>query len=232
MADHLPQMAFDAGYGGIVATTARAWIDLNRSEQDFDPNMFEASPLDIRAATSAAISTKVRGGLGLIPRRIAAGDIWGQKLSVADKNNRIEDCHRPYHCALEAMIGQAKAQFGVAILLDIHSMPPLKPSAGQKSPDIIIGDRFGHSAHDRYTALIKRIAQHHALNAQTNHPYAGGYILERHGNPKNNVHALQIEICRNLYLDNAFDQTGDGLANTQNFICEVAHAINYEALRA
>ena len=40
-----------------------------------------------------------------------------------------------------------------------------------------------------------------------NRPYAGGYIIQRHGDPKAGVHALQVELSRDLYLDEALQPT-------------------------
>ena len=34
-----------------------------------------------------------------------------------------------------------------------------------------------------------------------NDPYAGGYITRHYGRPREGVHALQIEIARELYMD-------------------------------
>jgi N-formylglutamate deformylase len=34
-----------------------------------------------------------------------------------------------------------------------------------------------------------------------NDPYAGGYITRHYGRPREGVHALQIEIARDLYMD-------------------------------
>ena len=36
-----------------------------------------------------------------------------------------------------------------------------------------------------------------------NDPYAGGYITRHYGRPREGVHALQIEISRGLYMDEA-----------------------------
>jgi N-formylglutamate amidohydrolase len=36
-----------------------------------------------------------------------------------------------------------------------------------------------------------------------NTPYAGGYTTEHYGRPAQHIHALQIEINRGLYLDEA-----------------------------
>jgi len=34
-----------------------------------------------------------------------------------------------------------------------------------------------------------------------NQPFAGGYVVQRHGAPATGVHALQIEIDRRCYMD-------------------------------
>ncbi|MGL1733469.1 N-formylglutamate amidohydrolase, partial [Vibrio parahaemolyticus] len=71
-------------------------------------------------------SHRLRSGLGLVPRRIAsAGDIWRHRLRSADVDARIAACHRPYHGAIAKALNAARDRFGIAILLDIHSMPPL-----------------------------------------------------------------------------------------------------------
>jgi len=36
-----------------------------------------------------------------------------------------------------------------------------------------------------------------------NEPYAGGYITRHYGRPREGIEALQIELCRSLYMDEA-----------------------------
>lgn len=224
-ADQLATAAFAAGAHGLIARTPRAWIDLNRSEQEFDPLLVDP-PFGLPSITSA----KVRGGLGLIPRRIAGGgDIWQRRISAAELVERITLHHRPYHLALAAMLAQTRAKFGVSVLLDIHSMPPVAGNDTSPSPQIVFGDRFGRSSHDRFTARAVALAEQHGLVAAVNHPYAGGHILERHGDPARNIHALQIEVDRRLYLDHASNQPGAGLAEMQRFIARLVLTLGDEA---
>ena len=44
-----------------------------------------------------------------------------------------------------------------------------------------------------------------------NDPYAGGYITRHYGRPREGVHALQIEIARELYMDESADRAAAGL---------------------
>lgn len=226
-ADRLAAAAFAEGLAGIVANTARAWIDLNRDEAECDPAL-----VDLPADSAPLLSAKLRGGLGLIPRRIAPfGDIWRHRIAADDLALRIADHHRPYHAALDRMLSAAQAKFGIALLLDVHSMPTLRPSGDDLPPQIVIGDSFGRTAHDRFTACAVMLAAQYGLRVAVNHPYAGGYVLKRHARPGGGRHALQIEIDRSLYLDSTGAQPGSGMVALQRFIAALARALIDEALQ-
>jgi N-formylglutamate amidohydrolase len=221
-ADLLIQSAAAAGFSTIVAKTPRLWIDLNRSELDVDPDMI-ATPIALRQP----MSSKARGGLGLIPRRTPAlGDLWIGRLTEADLVERINVHHRPYHAALQAMIEAATARFGSTILLDIHSMPPLPPERGRIQPKIVVGDRFGRSADHWVSDRAHEVFADHGYRTAANAPYAGGHILERHASPQNGVHAIQIEIDRSLYLDGLLDRAGLGLSVMQGLILDLAETLS------
>jgi len=195
--DHLAFGIGETGAAGIVAKTPRAWIDLNRQENEVDPQMVVPSPVSAHITQSL----KVRGGLGLIPRRLAGvGDLWRDRVTADDLAARIDEIHRPYHAALARMLAETRARFGVAVLVDLHSMPPVTGAAWPRPPRIVIGDRFGRSASSRFTTRLMNEVEGFNLTAAENSPYAGGYILDRHGVPEKGIHALQVEIDRSLYL--------------------------------
>jgi N-formylglutamate amidohydrolase len=225
-ADALADSAFASGIQGIVANTARAWIDLNRSESECDPSLVDLPPRVV-----PFISAKVRGGLGLIPRRISSGgDIWQRRISADDLSRRIIEHHRPYHATLGAMLQHTRAKFGIAVLLDLHSMP--KPNESNNGPvaQIVIGDSFGRTAHDRFTACAAALARQHDFVTAINHPYAGGHILHRHARPDHGLHAIQLEVDRSLYLDAAYDQPSAELERLRSFVKSLAFAMISEAL--
>ena len=70
-------------------------------------------------------------------------------------------------------------------------------------PDIVLGDRFGASAAREITAQTQEIFQDAGFKVARNAPFAGGYITQRYGRPSRNLHAVQIEIDRSLYMDQA-----------------------------
>ena len=157
-------------------------------------------------------SRKVRGGLGLVPRRLnGAGELWRRKWTWDDICQRVDRSHAPYHRFVEQTLYRMREKFGGAILLDVHSMPPLTDEK-KGDVDIVIGDRFGRSAGSRYSEIALAYCNQSGMRSQLNHPYAGGYILERHGKPDDGIHALQLEIDRRCYLDKALLEPGDGFA--------------------
>lgn len=207
----------------LVARRARAWIDLNRSEKERDPKIDDgAAP-----PGHATQSVKIRSGLGLVPRRVnPAGDLWQRRFSGEEVAARIGDDHRPYHRALAEALAAAQARFGVAVLLDVHSMPSLGPAG----PQLVFGDRFGRSAASRYLSRLEEVARRFGIASGANAPYPGGHILERHGDPRRQVHAIQIEFDRALYLDSRLDLPGAGLEPMARMLRAMIDAVADEAL--
>jgi N-formylglutamate amidohydrolase len=159
--------------------------------------------------------------------------VWRRRLTDAEVEERIAQAHRPYHAALGRLLATTRERFGVAVLLDLHSMPSL----GRGQARIVIGDRFGRAAGARFAARaeaavidgLRRIGiglAGVALNA----PYAGGHVLDRHGRPEQGVHAIQLELDRALYLDAALDRPGPGMAGIAGLVAGVIAALEDEAL--
>jgi N-formylglutamate amidohydrolase len=207
----------------LVQRRARAWIDLNRAEHERDPGIDSGAD---RHATPHP-SAKLRGGLGLVPRRVpGVGEIWGRRFDGEEIAARILQDYRPYHAALAAALKRARARHGIAILLDLHSMPPL----GHGFPRIVFGDRFGRAAAPRFVDCLEAVTARAGIASALNSPYAGGHILDRHAHPAGGFHAIQVEFDRSLYLDAALDRPGDGLPATVVLLREMIAALTDEAL--
>lgn len=225
-ADLLIEDAVAAGHGALVARIPRAWVDLNRSEREFDPGLVSTDGKVVPLA-----SAKVRGGLGIVPRRVLrGGDIWRGGLSAEAFEARLAGIHRPWHATIGGTLEAMLERFGTAVLLDLHSMPPLPtPPGGGRAAQIVIGDLFGRSARGQFSQAALLVAERHGFRAALNTPYAGGHILERHGRPELGIHALQVEIDRSLYLDALLDQPSAGLARCLAFVAELADVLAEEA---
>ncbi len=229
-ADLLAHPLIERGYGVLVARTPRAVIDLNRHEREIDPAMVK----DLPRAAALRTSQKLRGGLGLIPRRLpGAPELWWGSIPWAEVERRVETIHRPYHAALARMMEAAREAHGHAILIDLHSMPPLPPQgAGQMPPALVLGDRFGRAASGRLMTLAADVAAGQGFVTAQNHPYAGDHMIERHGRPEEGMHALQLEVDRAFYLDIALEQPGPGLARMRALVTAMAEALADELPRA
>jgi N-formylglutamate amidohydrolase len=211
----------------IIAQRARAWIDLNRDESDLDVEMARGAD----RANYPQPGPKQRGGLGLVPRRLSGdGDLWKRPFELADIEQRIASFHRPYHYQVTDILIQMRAKFGAAILLDLHSMPPIRQPQPGQSPQFVIGDRFGQSAGSQYAELLIEQIRMRGHKAALNHPYAGEYILRRHAQPKANIHAIQLEVDRSLYLDSALREPGSGLAAMQALVSDLVYALADQAM--
>lgn len=194
------------GVALIKAHAPRAMLDLNRSRDDVDWDMIKgARPHPIRHSQA---NRRARSGLGLVPRRLPGfGEIWRQSLTREELDARIDGIHQPYHAALGRELARVRDQWGQALLLDLHSMPPLKPSSGESQmPKFVLGDRFGTSCDADLVGHAYRYLEEKGHVVSHNRPYAGGYILDTHGATRNGVHAVQVEVCRSTYLDARLEQ--------------------------
>jgi N-formylglutamate amidohydrolase len=221
------ELAAEAGAPTLVARLPRAWIDLNRHEAEIDPGLVEGA-----VASRLMLTPKVRSGLGLIPRRLAGvGELWRGRLTLTDVEARVTELHRPYHAILAELLRDAVQRNGIAVLLDLHSMPPLAAQSSERPPQVVIGNRFGHSAAGWVTARIAGTCARFGLGWRENSPYAGGHVVERHGAPARGIHAVQLEIDRSLYLDRSLDACdAEGLAFCRRFVREVVADLGGAAL--
>jgi N-formylglutamate amidohydrolase len=205
------QIAQETGAGLIVAHAPRAMIDLNRAPGEMDWEMLaEGRPSEL---TSLRSGRRARGGLGLIPRRLPGmGEIWKSRLTRAELDARIAGVHAPYHAALAAELAELRQRWGSALLIDLHSMPPLGAGRhSQLSAEFVVGDRFGSSCAGELCAAVFDHFASNGRRAAHNRPYAGGYVLDRHAAPAQGLHGIQVEVCRSTYLDERLDEPGPEL---------------------
>ncbi|WP_054532135.1 N-formylglutamate amidohydrolase [Erythrobacter sp. SG61-1L] len=205
-------VARETGAALLIAHAPRAMIDLNRAPDEMDWDMLRLGTPPGRQGER--VSRRARSGLGLVPRRLAGmGELWRSRLDEAELEARLEGVHRPYHEAISGSLSALRTRWGAALLVDMHSMPPLGPRGpGEPAPEIVLGDRFGATCDGALCAAAfdelnrqRRIATH-------NRPYAGGYVLDRHAAPGRGIHAVQVEVCRSTYLDRRLAEPVEAMA--------------------
>lgn len=198
--DDLCGAAVTHGAPLLLATFPRAYCDANREKWELDQAMF-ADALPTWVNTSSA---RVGAGLGTVARVVASGQpIYREKLQFSDVARRINACWQPFHDQLTALVTETRLHFGGCLVIDCHSMPTpivIDRHIGRDST-FILGDSFGQSCDTRLTKIICSTIKKANYKVLRNVPYAGGYITKTYGQPKNNIHTIQVEIPRQIYMN-------------------------------
>jgi N-formylglutamate deformylase len=203
--DHLYDQAPLEGATLLVARASRYAIDVNRSESDVDGEVVEGGRAEPRMHH------------GLIWRTTSDGEAaLSRRLTRDELDERLNLVWRPYHRELVAIIGQKIAAFGVAVVVAAHSMPSVErlggqggaardgraaPPPGRRRADVVPGTRGRKSAAARYIDAMEAHARDQGWSVRHDDPYAGGFTTQHYGRPEDNVHVVQVELARRLYLD-------------------------------
>jgi N-formylglutamate amidohydrolase len=214
-----------AGVTVLSARYARAYMDVNREPYELDPAMFS----DELPAFAQARTARVAAGLGSIARVVGEGqEIYARKLTFAEARRRIETVHQPYHEALARLLEETRRRHGCAVLVDWHSMPSAaasEPGRTRRGPDMVLGDRYGAACSPLVTSLVERELTAMGYLVDRNRPYAGGWTTEHYGAPGKRTHALQIEINRALYLDEAKLERHEGYERLRRDLTRLTAAL-------
>lgn len=214
--DELFAAAPSQGAPLLAAEAPRAFVDVNRAADELDPALIEG-------VRRAGHNPRVASGLGVIPRVVAGGrPIYRGRLTLADARARIEGSWVPYHAALRALMEESRAAFGLAILIDCHSMPHEALDGGRAArPDVVLGDRFGAAAAPGLVEQVEAAFHRAGLRVARNAPFAGAYVAQTYGRPAQGSHAIQVEIDRALYMDEARIERRPDFAAFQALIAQV-----------
>jgi N-formylglutamate deformylase len=179
----------------------RAFVDVNRGCEELDPAL-------IRGVEKGTHNPRVASGLGVIPRVVAGGrQIYRGKIPLAEAEARLKAHWHPYHARLKTLMDESHRLFGQAILVDCHSMPHEAIESlcrgRREKPEIVLGDRFGASAAPGIVDEIELAFREEGFKVGRNTPFAGAFTTQHYGRPARARHAVQIEIDRSLYMNEA-----------------------------
>ncbi|HEY4174509.1 MAG TPA: N-formylglutamate amidohydrolase [Rhodopila sp.] len=210
----------------LAANFPRAFCDANREAWELDPAMFTERLPDWVNTTSS----RVTAGLGTIAKVVASGEtIYATKLPFREAERRIFTYWRPFHDALNRLITDIKARFGYCLVIDCHSMPSGGQRRGTIRPvDFVLGDLHGSACASRVTRAAEAVLSGKGYLVRRNEPYAGGYITRHYGHPADDVHVLQIEIARALYMDEARIEPLSAFPAIQRQITDLIAAITLQ----
>ena len=181
----LYEFARDIGASVIAARYSRYVVDLNRPADD--ASLYEG-----------------REGSGLCPRKTFDGrEIYmgDPDIDVAD---RLERYWHPYHRRIESSLAALRAEHGVALLWDAHSIASRVPMLFDgELPVLNVGTFDGRSCASERADAVMATALASPYDAVCNARFKGGYITRRYGDPGKGVHAIQLELAQRAYMDEA-----------------------------
>ena len=177
------------GASVIVPKFSRYVIDLNRPP-DNTPMYPGASNTELCPSTFFNGDHLYRDGLKPNPKEV---------------DQRRETYWRPYHDALLGELARVREKFGYALLWDGHSIRSEIPWLFDgKLPDLNLGTASGASCS---ASLRARLAEHLICETKKSHAvdgrFKGGYITRQYGRPGAGIHAVQMEMCQSLYMQEA-----------------------------
>lgn len=187
--DRLYGFVEELGASMIVATQSRYVIDLNRAP-DSRPLYPGASNTELCPTTTFDEAPLYRDN---------------EMPEEAEIAQRLETVWRPYHARVRGELERIRAQHGIALLWDAHSIRSHVPRFFEgRLPDLNLGTADGASADPELTALLGSVAREaealgysHAINGR----FKGGYITRSFGAPAAGIHALQLELSQITYMD-------------------------------
>lgn len=196
----------------LHAAFPRVYVDPNRSDTELDELV-----ASMGALTADGGSDKGARGIGLVWTRAHDNSaIYDRPLTEPEIRHRIDNYWAPYHAALEALLAARHETFGAYWHVDCHSMPGMGTRAmgdeGGRRADFIIGDRDGTTCSADFTALIVDYLKGKGFDTRVNELFRGAEIVRRYGDPASGRHSVQIEMNRQLYMDEANLTRLDGFA--------------------
>ncbi|MEM7567412.1 MAG: N-formylglutamate amidohydrolase [Pseudomonadota bacterium] len=226
----------------LKALFPRVYVDVNRALADISPDAI-APPLPFVPLPSA----KARLGKGVIwtdapplPPEMGtdggATPLYDAPLPGPEVARRLSTCWTPYRRRLADLLDGIHEAHGRAFYLDCHSMQSVSTAmheegAGKPRPDVVLGDRDGSSCDPAYTALVKRLLEAEGFAVSVNDPYKGADLTIANGRPAEGYHALQIELRRDLYMDEVTLERNDRFEETRDKLTRMLEGL-VGALRA
>lgn len=182
---------FAAGMGAglLMATHSRYVIDLNRSAMD-------------ETLYPGQVKT------GLCPLETFDGEkiyLEGAEPDEVEKAERVTSFWQPYHQTLIVELERLRRRFGYAILYDAHSIRSRVPRLFEGVlPDLNLGTVQGKSCAPELAEGVFKAAASGVLTAVLNGRFVGGHITRCYGRPAENIHALQMEMTWQNYMEEEY----------------------------
>ena len=211
--ERLYDFADELGASVLVATHSRYVIDLNRPPDG--ASLYPGQSVTGLCPVDTFDNTPI----------YEAGDV-PEDGEIAERREAI---WKPYHAKLAEELARIKAQHGIAALWDAHSIRSVLPRFFDgKLPDLNLGTAKGDSCDPALAQTLLGIAESApGYTGVLNGRFTGGYITRHHGQPAQNVHAVQLEMTQSSYMQEAlpFDYLPEVAAGVQPPVRRMLEAV-------
>lgn len=197
----------------IKANFPRAYVDVNRHQHDIDSDLMENS----ESWYGRFLPGSKKTGSMLFWTKVLEQPMYVRKMSPREAKARIAHYFVPFHQSMTSMIENIREKYGHAIILDCHSMTQFDPQyrGGKERPQIDIGDRHGETCASDLSERIAMLFEQRGYEVGINRRFPGGEITLRYGWPEINQHIMQIEIRRDLYMNEETRQRSSDFTKVQ-----------------
>ncbi|WMY10887.1 N-formylglutamate deformylase [Paraburkholderia phenoliruptrix] len=119
-----------------------------------------------------------------------------------EKRRRIQAYWQPYHDALASELERLREKHSRVLLWEAHSIASVLPRLFEgKLPDLNIGTQDGRTADSSVISAVYEVAQASQYSCVANGRFKGGFITRHFGAPEKGIHAVQLEMCQSVYMD-------------------------------
>lgn len=207
--DQIWRNAPELGATLLVSNVSRYVVDLNRAEDDVSPQTVKGGKRIEEPGYYQDRGVVWRTTTGRTP-------VMDKPMTKRAFKKRLERFYHPYHKVLREEIDRVRSEFGFCVLIDGHSMPSMgrkgHKDTGHRRAEIVPGDINGEACDTTVRWTIEEHFRDAGFSVRSNEPYKGGWITRHYGRPDRGVHAIQIEVRRDIYMnERTFAIRQDGL---------------------
>ncbi|MCG7573259.1 N-formylglutamate amidohydrolase [Thalassovita mediterranea] len=209
----------ELGLSTIKANFPRAYVDVNRHQHDIDKDMLD----DPDNWFGRFLPGSVQAGATLFWSKSYEKPLYDRKLTLAEAKARIAKYFIPYHQTMTSMVEGLRQEHGEVYIVDCHSMTRYdrKMRGGTERPQVDIGTRNGHSCAPDLTEKMAQLFTDRGYEVGINKRFIGGEITLRYGWPDIDQHILQVELRRDLYMNEATRERNENFAKVQADCAEI-----------
>ena len=188
--DKLYRFVSDMGITMIFAKYNRWVIDLNRD------------PANIPLYQDGRVVTGLTPITDFCGRDLyKSSDFLPSRMEI---KRRLNLYYWPYYKEIQRQLDRLLRIFGHVLLWDAHSIRQFVPLIQkERFPDLILSDNMGAAADIRLIETALDTLRSGPFQVRHNQPFIGGHVTRYFGQSCKQVHALQLEMNKVLYMDDA-----------------------------